>query len=314
VAPSLAQAAEELYAMPPAGFTAARDELARQARAAGERDAAAQIRKLARPTVSAWLVNQLVRASGEQMSRLFEVGQSLHDAQRELAGDRLRELSARRRQVIAELLPEASRLAAAADVSVSTAALDEVRATLEAALADANARTAVRSGQLTRALTYAGLGEVDLTAALAVVPDLGGSESSPRSGARPGGPAPGAGRTGGAGRSGGSRSGGAGPAADTEQARAEQSRRAVETAEAAAAAAETELSAAESQAASLAEQRQFLGRRVSHLRRELEHAEAEEGELARTTKEAQHAAEVAAKALARAQRELDKARQRAGTR
>jgi hypothetical protein len=295
VAPSLTQAADDLYAMPPADFTAARDELARQARAAGDREAAALIRKLARPTVSAWLVNQLVRAAGPQMSRLYETGQSLHDAQRELAGDRLRELSAQRRQVIAELLPEASRLAAAAGVSVSPAAADEVRVTLEAALADANARTAVRSGQLTRALTYAGLGEVDLTAALAVTPGRDGRGQ--KAGSRPARQA----------------SQDTGQAADTGQARAEQIGRAIDAAEAAAAAAATELAAAEDQAASLAEQRQFLGRRVSHLRHELERAEAEESELARTARDAQRAAETAAKALARAQRELDRARKRAET-
>ncbi len=297
--------------MPPADFTAARDELARQARAAGDREAAAQIRKLGRPTLSAWLVNQLVRAASPQMSRLYETGQSLHDAQRELAGDRLRELSAQRRQVIAELLPEASRLAAAAGVSVSPAAADEVRVTLEAALADANARAAVRSGQLTRALTYAGLGEVDLTAALAVAPAGGGTSRGQKAGSRTARQARPAGGTGQA--AGARQQELTGQPADPGQARAEHIRSAVNAAEAAAAAAATELSAAEGQAASLAEQRQFLGRRISHLRHELERAAAEEGELARATRDAQRAAETAAKSLARAQRELDRARKRAET-
>ena len=99
-----------------------------------------------------------------------ELAGELHAAQQELAGDRLRELSAQRRQLIAELMPEVSRIAAAAGVAASTGALDEVRATLEAALADAGARDAVRTGQLTRALSYAGIGEVDPAAALAVGP------------------------------------------------------------------------------------------------------------------------------------------------
>ena len=58
---SIANVAAELYALPPGRFRAARDERAAQAKAAGERDLAAQIRKLARPTVSAWLANQLAR-------------------------------------------------------------------------------------------------------------------------------------------------------------------------------------------------------------------------------------------------------------
>ena len=55
----VAEVADELYALTPAEFTAARDERARQVRAAGQRDEAAAIKKLARPTASAWLVNQL---------------------------------------------------------------------------------------------------------------------------------------------------------------------------------------------------------------------------------------------------------------
>jgi len=203
VADSLSQAARDLYALPPADFTAARDELARQARAADQRDDAALIKKLTRPTVSAWLVNQLVRSAQQPMTRLFELGAALHAAQQELAGDRLRELSGQRRQLIAELIPAASQLAASAGVSVSGGALDEVRATLEAALADAAAREAVQSGQLTRALSYAGLGEVDVSAALAVTPASrsGGPRSAGLTADRPGTTrGSGAGRAGGAGR------------------------------------------------------------------------------------------------------------------
>ena len=141
-----------------------------QVRAAGQRDEAAAIKKLARPTASAWLVNQLARTAPEPMARLYELGDELQEAQRTLAGDRLRELSVQRRQVINDLLPAASDLAGQADQPASAAVLGEVRATLEAALADADARAAVRSGRLTKALAYAGLGEVDLTAALALPP------------------------------------------------------------------------------------------------------------------------------------------------
>ena len=109
------------------------------------------------------------------MARLDELGEELQEAQRTLAGDRLRELSAQRRQVINDLLPAASDLASEADQPASAAVLGEVRATLEAALADPGARAAVRSGRLTKALAYAGLGEVDLSAALAVAaPPLSG--------------------------------------------------------------------------------------------------------------------------------------------
>ncbi|MBO0788916.1 MAG: hypothetical protein J2P33_22885, partial [Actinobacteria bacterium] len=98
---SLARAADELYAIPPAGFTAARNERARQAREAGDRDLAAAIAGLRRPTASAWLVNLLSREAPDQVSRLLELGEELREAQQALAGDRLRELSGRRRQLVA---------------------------------------------------------------------------------------------------------------------------------------------------------------------------------------------------------------------
>ncbi len=163
----MAEAADELYGLAPGDFTAARDEKARQLRAAGQRDEAAAIKKLARPTASAWLVNQLARTAPLQMTRLYELGTDLQEAQRALAGDRLRGLSVQRRQVVSDLVAAASDLAVRADQSASDAVLGEVRATLEAALADADARTAVQSGRLAKALAYAGLGEVDLTGALA---------------------------------------------------------------------------------------------------------------------------------------------------
>lgn len=320
--------------MPPAEFTAARDELAKQARAAGQRDDAALIKKLTRPTVSAWLVNQLVRTAPEPMGRLYELGLALHAAQQELAGDKLRELSAQRRQVIAELVPEANRLAASAGVTASTSALDEVRGTLEAALADAGARDAVRTGQLTRALSYAGLGEVDLAAALPVIPAA--RPGAQRSG---GGPGPKAGQPGaaksaaaksGAGKDragtsgaaeagaegGGGASRGRGPSKDAgpggavRESAADRARQDLAEAEAEVAAAAQRLAEADGQVAAVAEQRQFLGRRMEQLREELAGAEAEGRELAKTAREAQRVKDAAARAVIRAERLQTQARQR----
>ena len=51
----------ELYVLPPVDFVAARNELVRQARAAGSREIAERLQRLRRPTRSAWLVNLLAR-------------------------------------------------------------------------------------------------------------------------------------------------------------------------------------------------------------------------------------------------------------
>lgn len=158
-ATNLAQVADELYGLAPTEFRTARDERARQARAAGEADLAEAIKKLRRPTVSAWLVNLLVREAPDQIRELLELGASLREAQQALAADRLRDLSVQRRQLIGALSQQAKRLATEASQSLSAQVEHEVQDTLEAALADSGIADAVGSGRLTRGLSYAGLGE-----------------------------------------------------------------------------------------------------------------------------------------------------------
>ncbi len=154
----LASAAEELYALSPADFTAARDERVAEARTSGNRDLARAIGALRRPTVSAWLVNQLVREAGDQVGELLELGESLRQAQQDLAGEQVRELSVQRRRLVAALVAEAKRLAERDGRVAGVQVEREVEATLQAALADADAAAAVRAGCLASPLSYAGLG------------------------------------------------------------------------------------------------------------------------------------------------------------
>ena len=297
----MAEVADELYGLTPAEFTAARDDRARQVRAAGQRDEAAAIKKLARPTVSAWLVNQLARAP-DRMTRLYELGAELQEAQRTLAGDRLRELSVQRRELINDLLPAASDLAGEAGQPASAAVLEEVRATLEAALADADARAAVQSGRLTKSLAYAGIGEVDLSAALALA-----AVPKSRPGEGRGRPARGAGAPGETASAGTARAADRSAAGRTQRA-ADAERAAQATADEAAAA----LDEAERAVGGVAEQRQFLRRRISHLERELGEARAADAQLTREAKQAERSKDAAARRLATAKRQLDQARREAG--
>jgi hypothetical protein len=160
-------AADELYGLVPDRFTARRTELATEARSAGEADLAKEIGKLRRPTVVAWIVNALVRTHPGEIDRLLGLGDELRAAQRDLAGDAMRELSAQRRTVVADLVGLARSEAAGAGHRAGDGTLREVQATLDAALADRNAGAAVRSGRLITALSYSGFGEVDLSDAVA---------------------------------------------------------------------------------------------------------------------------------------------------
>jgi hypothetical protein len=152
---------QELYALPPDRFVAARDEAVARARTEGDREAAARLAKLRRPTVAAWLVNLLALRRPERVGELLDLAVALREAQQGLRGEELRQLSARRREAIAGLVGQVRRLATEAGRPAGeTLPLAEVEATLTAALADEGVAEAVRAGRLTKATGYAGFGEV----------------------------------------------------------------------------------------------------------------------------------------------------------
>lgn len=150
--------ADALYAAPPAGFVSTRDEAVRAARERGDKDLARAAARLRRPTRAAWLANLLARRRRDQLDGLLALAGSLADAQRTLDGDALRTLSARRRQLVAAMAREAGRLARAEHEPVTESLLRELGDILEAALADPVVADEVRSGRLTRTITYSGFG------------------------------------------------------------------------------------------------------------------------------------------------------------
>ena len=156
---------QELYRRPPEEFTAARDEAAKAARAAGDKDAAAEIKALRKPSVAAWIVNLLAAEEPELLQQLLDLGPALAQAQAQGQGQELRELGAQRRELVEAVTARAVSLAGR---QVTAAVRDEITSTLDAALADAGSAAAVRSGHLVRALSYAGFGGVDLAGAVAV--------------------------------------------------------------------------------------------------------------------------------------------------
>ena len=152
--------ADALYAVPPEDFTAARTGAAKLHPALAK-----ELRALRRPTVAAWLVNTLAREEPALLEELLALGPALGEAQRTGEGDVLRTLGAQRRALIGAVTDRAFALTGRA---TSAATRAEVEGTLDAALADPATADAVRSGRLTRALSYAGFGGVDLDGAVAV--------------------------------------------------------------------------------------------------------------------------------------------------
>lgn len=150
--------ASELYGLPLDQFTARRNDRAQQARMAGDRKLAAQIKGLRRPTLAAWLGNQLVREHREEVGTLLALGQALRSATAELRGDELRQLSGQQRRVLAVLVGQARAIAEASGQPVSQDAARGLEDTLRAALADPDAAAAFVAGRLVAGLTPPALG------------------------------------------------------------------------------------------------------------------------------------------------------------
>ena len=72
---------DRLYALPLEEFTSGRDELAQRIRQEGDGALAAEIKKLRKPTLPAWVVNRLARQRALDMRRLLEAGEQLAGAQ-----------------------------------------------------------------------------------------------------------------------------------------------------------------------------------------------------------------------------------------
>lgn len=153
--------ADELYALPPEEFIAARREREAQARAAGDRDLAKEIAALAKPSTAAWVANLLAREQRAEIEGLVDLGDLLREAQENLDGEELRALDVQRRRLVAALARQGRALANAHGHPVSTAVADQVEETLRAALADPDAADALAAGRLTTALRYSGLGTGD---------------------------------------------------------------------------------------------------------------------------------------------------------
>ena len=149
----LAAAAAELYEADPDEFTQRRQDLAAQAREAGQPAVAKQIAGLRKPTRSAWVVNRLVRADPQVASRLAALAAELRD-EPSMDGTRIRELTSARGRLVDELTRQALQVS---DLPAPPAALrEEVTATFDAAIADPD--VAANLGTLVRAAHWAGFG------------------------------------------------------------------------------------------------------------------------------------------------------------
>lgn len=154
--PGLDERADALYALPLDRFTAERDALAKTLKADGDKDAAAEVKRLAKPTQAAWAVNAAIREDPKAAQALVEAARTLADAQQELLGGgdaaALRAAATRAREAVDALLDAAP---------ARGAAVDKVRATLHAATVDPEVLEEVAAGRVLRERAASGFGGLD---------------------------------------------------------------------------------------------------------------------------------------------------------
>lgn len=173
--PELIEIADRLYAEPLPRFTAARD-VAAKALTTGEnadKELAARVKALRKPSVAAWAVNLLVRRESGQIDQVLELAASLRAAAESMDGEELRALTRQRRQLTNVLAGSARDLAREEGVRLTTTVVDQVEGMLNAAMLDPTAATVVRSGLVLTAFTSTGVSELDVDAVCAVPEALG---------------------------------------------------------------------------------------------------------------------------------------------
>jgi hypothetical protein len=147
---------DRLYGLPLDRFTAARDTRVKELRSGGEREAADHLKQARKPTVTAWVANQLARNERMNVRALLTAGEQLRDGQAELMRggkpDGLRRAEESERRAITALL-DAGR-----ELVDGDATLRKLESTLRAAAVDPEARLLLERGRLTKELSPSGFG------------------------------------------------------------------------------------------------------------------------------------------------------------
>jgi hypothetical protein len=155
-------AVDRLYGLPLDAFVGERDALAKELRGAGQRDEAAAVKALKKPSVAAWAVNQALRTQTKAARELWTAGDELAAAQEAIlagtgSGADLRAATERERAAVEPLVDAARGLLTATGGDLSEATIERVRQTLHAGAIDPDAREEVASGRAVRERAPQGL-------------------------------------------------------------------------------------------------------------------------------------------------------------
>lgn len=139
---------DDLYAAEPEEFVAARNALAKQLKAAGDKDTAAAVAKLRRPPVSAWALNQVARSRPDEIEALMTAAADLAGALADPAGADLRAIQRAFRSAIEAVVRTTLDVVSSSGRNPSPGLQQAIQATLQAAAVDDGIALALRSGVL----------------------------------------------------------------------------------------------------------------------------------------------------------------------
>jgi hypothetical protein len=141
-------AVAELLALTPESFTARRNALAKELRAAGRRDAAEAVKALPRPPLALWALNRLAREQPALIDAFLAASDTLRDAYRR--GGDIRAATQPERDAEARVVACATEVALAHGRSVTDSVLRGLGQTVHAAAASAEVGQLLRDGRLIR--------------------------------------------------------------------------------------------------------------------------------------------------------------------
>jgi hypothetical protein len=159
VADPVEELAGRLYGLPLEDFTRERDAAARELRKNKERDAAAVVAKLPKPSQGSWAANTLSRERRDLVDALLDAVDELRTAQEDAVAGKgagaLRDAAAGERAAV-EALVDAAKELRPGGRKPSEQTLERLRTTLHAVATDDDVRTALDQGRLVEDATGAG--------------------------------------------------------------------------------------------------------------------------------------------------------------
>lgn len=150
---------DRLYSVPLEQFVEERNRIAQAVTDSGDSDSAAAIKKLSKPSVAAWALNQVARKHPAEIDELLQVRTEL-----ETAGSptELRTLAGRRRETVARVTTLAKEILEGAGHNASHSTLEKVSQGLLAGGSEEE-RGLLRRGRLTREPAESGLDAFGMT-------------------------------------------------------------------------------------------------------------------------------------------------------